>query len=164
MPIDAVPVGYRERLYVPLRWWVQATMFLATVWLAFIVALPTWIAWTASAAMLAVVFGMFAWVGASTVEVRGGVLYAGPARIELGHLGSVEPLDKEQTRRVHGVDADVRAFLHTRPYISRAVKVTITDPADPTPYWLVSTRHPRKLAAALAAPLAGPLTAPADPR
>jgi len=159
-----MPTDYRERLYVPLRWWVQATMFLATVWLAFIVALPTWIAWTGSGALLAVVYGMFAWVGASRVEVRDGVLYAGPARIAVHHLGAIEPLDKEQTRRVHGIDADVRAFLHTRPYVSRSVKVTIADPDDPTPYWLVSTRHPRTLAAVLSAPLAGPLTAPADPR
>ncbi len=159
-----MPTEYRERLYVPLRWWVQATMFLATVWLAFTVALPAWIAWTASGTMLAVVFGMFAWVGATKVEVRDGVLYVGPARIGVEFLGAVEPLDEDATRRVHGVDADVRAFLHTRPYVSRSVKVTINDPADPTPYWLVSTRHPGKLAAALSEPLAGPLTTPADPR
>lgn len=156
-----MPSEYLERLYVPLRWWVQATMFLATFWLAFMAALPdAWIAWSASGALLAVVYGMFVWVGASKIEVRAGTLHVGPARIALHHLGPVVPLDKEETRRVHGVDADVRAFLHTRPYISRAVKIAIADPADPTPYWLVSTRHPRKLAAVLA----GPLTTAADPR
>jgi hypothetical protein len=83
------------------------------------------------------------------VAVRDGVLYAGPAHIATDLLGSVEPLDAEQTRRVHGVEADARAFLLTRPYLKRSVKVTLVDPADPTPYWLVSTRHPRELAAAL---------------
>ena len=34
--------AYSERLHVPLRWWVQATMFLATLWLAFIVSIPEW--------------------------------------------------------------------------------------------------------------------------
>jgi hypothetical protein len=150
-----VPTEYSERLHVPLRWWVQATMFLATVWIAFIVALPGWFAWTASAVLLAVVYGMFAWVGSSRVEVRDGVLYAGPAQIALTYLGAAEALDKEATHRVHGVDADARAFLHTRPYISRSVRVTIEDPADPTPYWLVSTRHPRQLAAALTRPMTG---------
>jgi hypothetical protein len=146
---DQFTVPYRERLHVPLRWWVQATMFLATVWLAFTVALPAWLAWAASAALLTGVYGLFAWVGSVRVEVRDGHLYAGPATISLAHVGAAEALDKEATRRVHGVDADVRAFLVTRPYISRAVKVTIDDPADPTPYWLVSSRHPRQLAAAL---------------
>ena len=141
---------YAERLHVPLRWWVQATMFLATVWLAFIVALPAWLAWAGSLTLLGAVYGIFAWVGASRVEVRDGVLYVGPAQIALTHLGSAEPLDKDATRRVHGVDANARAFLHTRPYISRSVRVTINDPSDPTPYWLISTRHPRTLAAAIA--------------
>jgi hypothetical protein len=141
---------YRERLHVPLRWWVQATMFLATVWLALIVAVPAWMAWAGSGALLAAVFGLFAWLGATRVEISDGLLYAGPARIPLSQLGSAEALDKDATRRVHGVDADARAFLVTRPYISRAVKVYIEDPDDPTPYWLVSSRHPRRLAAALA--------------
>lgn len=144
------PVTYRERLHAPLRWWVQATMFLATVWLAMVVAVPSWLAWGGSAALLAVVYGLLAWLGSARVEVRDGVLHAGRARIELGLLGRAEALDKEATRRVHGVDADARAFLVTRPYISRAVRVEIDDPADPTPYWLISSRHPRQLAAALA--------------
>ena len=141
--------SYQERLHVPLRWWVQATMFLATVWLALTVAMPGWMAWTASAALLAGVFGIFAWLGSARVEVRDGTLHAGPASIPLAHVAGAEPLDKEETRRVHGVDADARAFLVTRPYISRSVKITLDDPADPTPYWLVSSRHPRRLAAAL---------------
>jgi hypothetical protein len=140
---------YRERLHVPLRWWVQATMFLATLWLALVVALPGWFAWTASAVLLAAVFGMFAWLGSAEVAVQDGVLHAGSARIPLDQLGRAEALDKEATRRVHGVEADARAFLVTRPYISRSVKVTIDDPRDPTPYWLISSRHPRQLAAVL---------------
>lgn len=149
MPVDTEPAQYVERLHVPLRWWVQATMFLATIWLAFIVALPAWIAWTGTGVLLGGVYGLFAWVGSSRVEVRDGTLYAGPARIALTFLGTPEALDKEATRRVHGVDADARAFLHTRPYISRSVKVAVNDPADPAPYWLISTRHPRQLAAAI---------------
>ncbi|MET3960244.1 hypothetical protein ABIE44_000178 [Marmoricola sp. OAE513] len=144
-----MPTAYSERLHVPLRWWVQATMFVATIWLAFIVALPEWFAWAGTIALLLIVFGLFSWVGSSRIEVRDGVLYAGPAHIALEHLGTAEPLDKDATRRVHGVEANARAFLHTRPYISRAVRVAIEDPSDPAPYWLLSTRHPRKLAAAL---------------
>jgi hypothetical protein len=50
---------------------------------------------------------------------------------------------------VAGPAADARAYLLLRPYLKRAVKVQITDPADPTPYWLVSSRHPEALAGAL---------------
>ena len=52
---------------------------------------------------------------------------------------------------MHGVDADARAFLYTRPYLKRSVRLPVLDPADRTPYWLVSTRHPQRLAAALSA-------------
>jgi len=144
-----MPTTYSEQLRVPLRWWAQATMALAAVWLAFIVSTPEWIAWTGAGVLLLAVYGLFAWIGSSRIEVRDGVLYAGPAHIDLTLIGPVDALDKDSTRLVHGRDADARAFLHTRPYISRAVKITIDDPADPTPYWLVSTRHPRTLAEAL---------------
>ena len=98
-----------------------------------------------------VTFGLFAWFGSARVAVRDGTLYAGPAHISVDLLGPAEPLDAEETRRVHGVDADARAFLLTRPYLKRSVKVAVEDPADRTPYWLVSTRHPSELAAALSA-------------
>jgi hypothetical protein len=143
--------SYRERLFVPLRWWVQATMLLASLWLAFIVSMPAVAAWTATAVLVLITFGGFAWLGSARVEVRDGVLYAGPAHISLEHLGPVEPLDAEETRRVHGVDADARAFLLTRPFLKRSVLVPVLDPADRTPYWLISTRHPQRLAAALGA-------------
>ena len=142
-------VAYSERLHVPLRWWVQATMLLATLWLAFVVAMPAWAAWAATGVVLAVTFGLMAWLGSVRVAVREGTLYAGPAHISLDLLGPAEPLDAEETRRVHGVDADARAFLLTRPYLKRSVRVPVEDPADRTPYWLVSTRHPSELAAAL---------------
>ena len=59
------------------------------------------------------------------------------------------PLD--ETRRIAGVEADARAYLLIRPYLKRAVKVEITDPADPAPYWLIGTRHPEELARVLTA-------------
>src|SRR3954447_3829032 len=116
-PGAAPGATYRERLNVPLRWWVQATMFLATLWLALVVALPGWFAWSASGVLLAAVYGLFAWMGSVEVAVHDGVLHAGKAQIPLAALGTAEALDKEATRRVHGVDADVRAYLVTRPYI-----------------------------------------------
>ena len=56
--------------------------------------------------------------------------------------GRPSALDADATRRLAGSEADARAYLLLRPYLKRAVRVEITDPADPTPYWLLSTRHP----------------------
>ena len=58
-------------------------------------------------------------------------------------------LDADQARRRAGVDADARAHLVLRPYVATAVEITLDDPADPVPYWLVSTRRPDALAAAV---------------
>ena len=48
-----------------------------------------------------------------------------------------------------GVRLDARAYLLIRGWIPGLVRVELDDPDDPTPYWLVSTRHPVRLAAAL---------------
>lgn len=140
---------YAEHLRVPLRWWVQATMFLATFWLAFIVATPPWVAWSATAALVALTVGIFVSWGSARVEVHDGQLIAGRAHISLVHVGRVDALDAQQTRAVAGVHADARAYLLLRPYLKRAVRVEITDPADPTPYWLIASRRPHAIVAAI---------------
>jgi len=141
--------GHRERLHVPLRWWVQGTMLVATFWLAFVVATPGLVAWAATAVLLLVMVALFLAYGSPRVEVADGWLRAGRARIAGEFLGEVSPLDAAETRRVAGPDADARAYLLLRPYLRRAVRVEIADPADPTPYWLVASRRPAQLAAAL---------------
>lgn len=146
---EAVDGHYSERLHVSLRWWVQAIMLLAALWLAFVVAMPAWAAFAATAVLLAGVVGLLLSVGSAVVRVADGELRAGRARIPVALLGAPEPLDAEATRRVHGVEADARAYLLTRPYLKRAVRVPVVDPADPTPYWLLSTRRPQRLAAAI---------------
>lgn len=143
--------AYAERLGVPLRWWVQGTMLVATLWLAVVVALPALGAWIVTLVALALMTFLFTAYGGARVVVEGGTLRAGRAHIGAEHLGTVVALDAEQTRRTAGVEADARAYLLIRPYLKRAVKVEITDPADPAPYWLIGTRRPEELARAIAA-------------
>ena len=140
---------YAERLTVPLRWWVQGTMLVATLWLAVVVALPALAATAVTVVALGLLVLGFTSYGAARVAVEDGWFRAGRARIAVHHVGAVEALDAEETRRTAGVDADARAYLLLRPYLKRAVKVEITDPADPAPYWLVSTRHADALVRAL---------------
>lgn len=141
---------YAERLTVPLRWWVQGTMLVATLWLAVVVAMPV-----IAAAIVALIAGgllatVFLSYGSARVRVADGEFQAGRAHIPISFVGAVTPLDADATRLTAGREADARAYLLLRPYLKRSVRVDITDPADPTPYWLVSTRHPAQLAAALA--------------
>ena len=145
--MDQAP--YSERLRVPLRWWVQGTMLVASLWLALVVALPPVAAWATSGLALALLAALLMSYGSAPVAVEAGWFRAGQARIEAKHLGEATALDAGETRRVAGREADARAYLLLRPYLKRAVRVEITDPADPAPYWLVSSRHPDELARAV---------------
>lgn len=91
---------------------------------------------------------------AERIAVTDGIdpgLRAGRAFLEAWHVGEVTELDRDRSREVLGPGADARAFLAHRGWIPTAVRVEVLDPEDPTPYWLVSTRRPRELAAALTA-------------
>jgi hypothetical protein len=80
---------------------------------------------------------------------------AGRAHIDRRYIASVEPLDAEGVRQARGRRLDARAHLCMRGWLREGVKVTLRDPDDPTPYWLVSSRRPQDLAAALAPDLPG---------
>jgi hypothetical protein len=163
--------GYSERLHVPLRWWALATMFLATVLLAFLVATPAWVALATTGVLTAATAALFVGYGGARVEVvaeerRGDgrpVLRAGRAHIPVDQLGVPVALDARASRRLAGIDADARAYLLLRPYVARSVQVPVQDPHDPTPYWLVSSRRPDRLVAALVAAGAPSGTSRAEP-
>lgn len=154
-------MDFAERLTVPLRWWAQGTMLVASLWLALVVAVPGAFAWSITAAALALMVAMFVSYGSVRVAVEQGTFRAGRAHVPLHHVGEVTALDGEGVRRQAGVDADARAYLLLRPYLKRGVRVDIADPADPAPYWLVSSRRPEELARAVEAARAGGL--PAEP-
>jgi hypothetical protein len=105
---------------------------------------------TGAVAAAVLVVGALALASRTAVGVQGGEVVAGRAHIPLRLCAAVEPLDAVATRRLRGADADARAFLVLRPWLPCAVRVVLDDPADPTPYWLVSTRDPHAFAAAAA--------------
>ena len=150
-------MDHSERLSVPLRWWAQGTMLVGSFWLAVLVATPDneAIAWSVTAVALAIMVAAFLAYGSARVEVADGHLRAGRARIPLSYVGEVAALDAAGMRRAAGVDADARAYLLLRPYLKRGVRVELADPADPTPYWLVSCRRPDRVVAAVEAARAG---------
>lgn len=140
---------YRERLRVPVTWWLAGAGFVASIWLALAVALPPALSWGGSALFAALTVALLVGYGAALVQVDRDGFTAGRARLEWSACGGATALDAEAARRLGGVDADARAYLLTRPYLRQAVRVDVDDAADPTPYWLISTRRPDALAAAI---------------
>ncbi|AXT84818.1 DUF3093 domain-containing protein [Aeromicrobium sp. A1-2] len=140
---------YRERLTAPISWWMAALAF-AAVWGWVVLVVTTWpIAITAFLIVAAAdVYAVWRY-GSLLVSVGPDRLQVGRASIDLAHVGAVEPLHHEAYRHRLGIGADARAYLATRPYLGRGVLVPIDDTSDPAPYWLVSSRRPDALAAAL---------------
>lgn len=149
-------------LRVPLRWWAIATMFHASTLLALLVAgLGLWTLVVMTAVVGATVAFLVSY-GSARLEVTDLELVAGRARIELSYLSAPRPLDAAATRERMGPGADARAYLLVRPYVPESVVVDVLDPRDPTPYWLVSSRRPARLAEALQARLGQPPDVPGD--
>lgn len=137
---------YVETLRVPLSWWLLGGVFGLAVGWTFYVATPLSFAVVAAAAAFATAFVALWRYGSAAVVVDDTGLSAGRAHLPWRHIGRVAALDEVAARRMAGVEADARAFDVLRTYCRGAVKVTVVDDADPTPYWLVSTRHPDDLA------------------
>ena len=73
------------------------------------------------------------------------------ARLPLDVIAAVTPIAPAERRDLLGRDADPLAFVIQRPWVPGGIRVDLDDPADPTPYWYVSTRRPDELAATIRA-------------
>ncbi|MFF0201989.1 DUF3093 domain-containing protein [Streptomyces sp. NPDC005017] len=148
MQLSTTP--YEERLTAPRSWWLVCFLVgvsLALILLPFgtLLMLGGLVGGTAASAVVASSYGSV------RIRVVNGSLIAGEARIPVTALGEAEILDAEEARAWRTYKADTRAFLLLRSYIPGALKVEVTDPADPTPYLYLSTREPERLAEAIRA-------------
>ncbi|MFT4285235.1 MAG: DUF3093 domain-containing protein, partial [Protaetiibacter sp.] len=84
-----------------------------------------------------------------TIEVRDGELRAARARPPLSVVGGVRAAHGADAVRERGTGLHADAWLLIRGWIPDVVRVELDDPADPTPYWLLSSRRPDALAQAI---------------
>lgn len=139
---------YRQRLSAPASWWVGIVLLAVAV--GWIVLVPTtWAHGLATTVSVVVVAGVVLSRGSLPVQVDEAGLTVGRAHLAPGFIGTPEALDSTTYRRRLGVDADARAYLATRPWADRGVMVPVIDPADPAPYWIIGSRDPQQLAAAI---------------
>ncbi|MFE9691201.1 DUF3093 domain-containing protein [Micromonospora sp. NPDC005806] len=142
---------YSERLTLP--WWAWP----AGLAVAGLLAAELWMgatgvrAWLPFVLLIPAAVAALAWLGRLRVAVRDGELWVDDAHLPVRHVADVVPLDAAGRREVLGLGADPLAFVVQRPWIGGAVQVVLADPADPTPFWVVSTRRPVELAAAILA-------------
>lgn len=82
------------------------------------------------------------WALSPTISTDGQTITAGRARIDRKHVSAVESFHREDARAQRGPLLDARAWLVIRPWVDPVIKITLSDPEDPTPYWIVSSRSP----------------------
>lgn len=152
-PAKATTVGprYSERLAAPVAWWLIGLVVGVSSATAMGFYLGPWVAVGAGVAVAGLLTFALLWIGQPRIVVDERGLSVGASTLEWRYQGAATPLDQARARARLGVDADTRGFVVARPYVKTAVEIEVADAADPHPYWLVSTRNPQRLAAALAA-------------
>jgi hypothetical protein len=153
-------VSYREWVGPPPIWWVLSGLFS----LSWLLAIGFYLGPVAGVlALLAAQVLLTALFLGTAIRLRldGRELRIGRAVLDLAYVSAVRGLDAETTTERSGPGADARAHLVLRPYARTAVELTLDDPADPVPYWLVSTRRPDRLAEAISGVVSGPTARPA---
>jgi hypothetical protein len=146
---------HQERLTVPWTWWPPALAVVAVLGLQVGLAVAIVPPWLPIVVLVAAAAAGLWWLGRLRVAVVGGEFRVDDARLPVEVVSQVVPLDTAGRRELLGPSADPVAFVVQRPWVPGAVQVILDDPRDPTPYWLVSTRHPDRLAAALTSAGAG---------
>lgn len=141
------PVIYEERLWpAPWIWLVAAGAAGASVVTFAPINLTTGFI---AATVVAVVLVTLLVLSTPRIVVTSSHLTVGRATIERQFLGEATAYIGEEATAQRGPQLNATAYLCIMGWISPVVRVAITDPADPTPYWMTSTRRPDQLVAAL---------------
>ena len=144
---------YRERLWVPWWWWPLAFALAALI--AFEVnlgvrSLPDWLPF---ATLFTVAAGALLWLGRMEIQVAAGAggveLWAGDAHLPVTVIARSAEIARSAKSAALGRQLDPAAYVLHRAWVGPMILVVLDDPDDPTPYWLVSCRHPERVLSAL---------------
>ena len=141
--------SYRERLLVPVSYWLLAVPVVLTLGAEAYFFVDGFIPPLVIGVLAAIVASFLVQWSSATIEVTGAVLRAGRDTLALSEADEVVALDERQAAALRGPRADPSAHILLRPYLKRAVYIGLADPDAGVPYWLVATRHPDELAAAI---------------
>jgi hypothetical protein len=140
---------YQERLRLSWWTWLPTLLVDAIVAIEFTLGFPSLPIWLPFAIVFPLTVAGLIWMSRINVTVTEDELQVDDARLPLTVIRDLVALDAGGKREALGVGSHPLAFVIQRPWIGPAVQVLLDDPADPTPYWLISTRQPIELATAL---------------
>jgi hypothetical protein len=144
---------YREKLNPSVWLYVIALLVIPASLLVFL-PINVWVG-VAVAVVLYAGCVVLLLLASPVLEVTDSEFIAGRARLPIAFVGAIEGFRASEATLERGQRLDARAWLVIRGWIDPVLKVEVTDPKDPVPYWLVSTRQPDELKSALEKAKAG---------
>lgn len=147
-------VRYRERLWVPWWWWLPGLGLAALIALEINQGVPALPLWLPYALLLPVAAVALLWLGRVEVSVvdpgtGNAELWVGRAHLPASVITRSATVPKSAKSAALGRQLDPAAYVVHRAWVGPLVLLVLDDPDDPTPYWLVSARHPDRVLAAL---------------
>lgn len=151
---NATRVVYRERQWVPWSWWIFGALIVALLtgqlahnrseiwlWAPGIVLTGTaiWVLLSLSGTVI------------SVEQDEEGVrwLHAGDAVLPDDAISRTLAVPASAKRNAMGRQLDPAAFVVSHGWVPEMAMFVLDDPEDPTPYWLIGSRDPEALIAAL---------------
>ncbi|MGI9002183.1 MAG: DUF3093 domain-containing protein [Pseudonocardia sp.] len=148
-PATSGPPRFDERLSVPMWWYLPFVGIAVLLGAEVHMGYPGVRSWLGYAITVPLFVIALLWLGRTRVRVTGSELQVGPAALPLRYVGRVDIVAKPDKQQALGPELDPAAFMMHRGWIGPLVRVELTDPDDPTPYWVVSVRDPERFVAAL---------------
>jgi hypothetical protein len=146
---ESAPASYRETLYTPWWWYLVSAGVAGVLAAEFHIAGYGLTDWIPFCTLVPLSIVLVWWMGHSRLEISGGEVRIRGAHLPLQYVSGSVALDPRTLRRVVGREGDPAAFVSVRPWIGPGVQLWLDDEEDPTPYWVVSTRHPDQVLAVL---------------
>ncbi len=140
-------VRYQEKLWP--AWWVWLTAAGAVAASALVMDPMGTTVTIIGSIVVAVILGLLLYFSGPTLTVTDQYFTAGRATIERHYLGEAEYFVKDDAFAQRGPRLHGLAYMCMRGWVDPVVTVPVLDPEDQTPYWIVSSRRPEELVAAL---------------
>jgi hypothetical protein len=152
--VTSQAVRYRERLWVPWWWWPLGFILAGLIALEVNQAAANVPDWIGFLALFAVASGALLFLGRSEIRVVAAddglvELWAGGAHLPVSVIDRSAEVPRSAKSAALGRQLDPAAYVVHRAWVGPMVLVVLDDPDDPTPYWLVSCRHPDRVLSAL---------------
>jgi hypothetical protein len=138
------PVTYSERVLPGLSFFLATLFAPAALYLIVLAFDEFWASFTFVASEIAIIcLGLLA---SPTLKFTAESLSIGKVQIPTAYVKSVTLVEISTQQVEKGPKLNPYAYVRFQVGVKGLLKIELSDPNDPTPYWLISSRHPEIVA------------------